>query len=101
MLAKNLQRVLPDCWRHLRSYSLEEAEAHGFLWGPSLVGLLETSRGGLAWMTVLTWTSILNSRPAPGSDLLAKSRLPCLIICELTAPAGDLVWVTIGLGGGV
>ena len=44
MLAKNSQRPLPDCWRRLRSYSLEEAEAHGFLRGPSRVGLLEMSR---------------------------------------------------------
>ena len=68
---------------------------------PLWLGSWRRAEGALAWMTVLTWTSILNSRPAPGSDLLAKSRLPCLIICELTAPAGDLVWVTIGLGGGV
>ena len=44
MLAKNSQRPPPGCWRPL-SYSLEEAEAHGFLRGPSLVGLPETSRG--------------------------------------------------------
>lgn len=89
-LAKNSQRQLPGCWRPQSLYSLKKARACGSPPGP----LSAWAPGMSRWESGLddqsspvpaSWKGRKRFQRAAGSDLLAKSHLPCPIIYNLTA----------------
>ena len=81
MLAKRSQRQLPGCWRHQRNYSGRKPKAQGIPWGPS--GGASPGLDGQCSPVPASWKGRKHFWSATRSALLAKSRLPHPIICNL------------------